>query len=177
MWFQLQDKMRWIITVKEESMFCCYIVSVLINCGFGKAFLPTNSLMHGLLFEMLRELTTEISTLQNLTKPKIWMPLSVPFMSLICPLGGLLSNMYVSVIEQISFPAPDPIFITHNLVVSNSFKGFTGLNSECINIREYFHESCLMPWLPHCKTSALLVIFHPVLFCFLSFFLCTRLMH
>ena len=71
MWFQLQDKMRWIITVKEESMFCCYIVSVLINCGFGKAFLPTNSLKHGLLFETLRELTTEISTLQNLTKPKI----------------------------------------------------------------------------------------------------------
>ena len=96
-------------------------------------------------------------------------------MSLICPLGGLLSNIYVSVIEQISLPAPDPIFITHNLVISNSFKGFTGLNSECINIREYFQESCLMTWLLHFKTLALLVIFHPVLFYFLSFFLCNAL--
>ena len=95
------------------------------------------------------------------------MPLSVPFMSLICPLGGLVSNIYVSVIEQISLPAPDPIFITHNLVISNSFKGFTGLNSECINIREYFQESCLMPWLQHFKTSALLVILHT--YCFVLF--------
>ena len=55
MWFQLQDKMRWIVTVKEESMFCCYIVSVLINCGFGKAFLPSKRLKRGLLFETLRE--------------------------------------------------------------------------------------------------------------------------
>ena len=90
-------------------------------------------------------------------------------MSLICPLGGLLNNIYVSDIEQISLPAPDPIFITHNLVISNSFKGFTGLNSECIHIREYFQESCMMPWLPHFKTSALLVIFHPVLFLFSEF--------
>ena len=61
------------------------------------------------------------STLQNPTESNTGMSLSVPFVSLICSLGGLLSNIYGSVTERISFPAPDPIFMIHNLVISNSF--------------------------------------------------------